>query len=67
MNYMYGDKKKKDGEHLKELQEELGDLLFTIICMANNQHLSLDEAFTQKIDKVYARDNHRFKRKNNKK
>lgn len=36
MNYLFGDKKKKDGEALKDLEAELADLLFTIICIANN-------------------------------
>ena len=63
INHMYGDKQKKDTENLKNLQEELGDVLFTIICIANDQKISLDKAFQQKIEKLYGRDNNRFERK----
>lgn len=63
MNHLYGDKKKKEGETLNNLEEELADLLFTIICIANDQKISLAEAHERKLDKLYNRDNHRFKRK----
>ncbi len=63
VNCMYGDKNKKNGESLKALEEELGDLLFALICMANDQEISLDSAFTKKMEKVYQRDNNRFVRK----
>lgn len=64
VNCMYGDKNKKDGETLKDLEEELGDLMFTIICLANSENISLEKAHERKMDKVYHRDNHRFERKN---
>lgn len=63
INDLYGDKKKKDGENLRKLEEELGDLLFTIICMANDQKISLNDAHNRKLEKIYGRDNNRFKRK----
>ncbi len=63
INNLYGDKKKKEGEHLKDLEEELGDLLFTIICMANYHNISLNDAQERKLEKIYGRDNNRFKRK----
>ena len=63
MNCLYGDKNAKKGESLKDLKEELGDLLFTIVCMANANDISLNDAFEEKMSKVYGRDNNRFKRK----
>lgn len=63
VNSEYGDKKKKDGEYIKSLEEELGDLLFSICCMANDQKVSLTDAMDKKFDKLYKRDNNRFKRK----
>ena len=63
INRMYGDKKSKSKENIKDLNEELGDLLFTIICMANREGIDLEEAFNKKMDKVYNRDNNRFERK----
>lgn len=63
INCLYGDKNAKNGENLKSLEEELGDLLFTIVCMANANNISLKEAFEKKLEKLYGRDNHRFSRK----
>lgn len=63
INCLYGDKNAKEGEGLKKLEEELGDLLFTIICMANAHNISLNEAFERKMQKAYGRDNNRYKRK----
>ena len=63
VNSKYGDKKKKDGEYIKDLEEEMGDLLFSICCMANDEGISLTNAFDKKFAKLYNRDNNRFKRK----
>ena len=63
VNILYGDKNKKDTETLKDLEEELGDLMFTIICLANAQNISLSEAYERKVEKLYSRDNDRFEKK----
>lgn len=63
INCLYGDKNTKKGENLKSLEEELGDLLFTIICMANANNISLNDAYNKKINKIYNRDNDRFTKK----
>lgn len=63
INCLHGDKNTKKGENLKSLQEELGDLLFTLVCMANANNISLNDAFEDKMNKVYGRDNDRFTRK----
>lgn len=63
INCLYGDKNQKDGETLKDLEDELGDLLFTIACLANDQEISLTEAHERKLKKLYTRDNNRFERK----
>ena len=63
MNRMYGDKKNKDGENMKDLEEELGDLLFTLVCMANAENIDLTKSYERKMDKVLRRDNNRFEKK----
>lgn len=63
INTMYGDKKSKSGEDIKDLEEEIGDLMFTIGCMANAEGINLEEAFKRKMNKVFNRDNNRFQRK----
>ncbi len=57
---MYGDKNKKNKEILADLEEELGDLFFNIVCLANSQNINLTNCYFRKLDKLYQRDNMRF-------
>lgn len=66
MNNLYGDKKKKDTEGALHLEEELGDLLFSLVCMANANSIDLDKAFDKKLDKINSRDINRWKHKEDK-
>jgi NTP pyrophosphatase (non-canonical NTP hydrolase) len=63
LNRMYGDKKNKDDEFIKDLEEELGDLFFTLVCMANAEKVDLEKAYKRKMDKVQKRDTTRFEKK----
>lgn len=65
-NHMYGQKKKKETENLVELEEELGDVLYSVICMANHHKINLTQAFNKKMDKINSRDMKRWKLKDNK-
>ena len=58
--HLHGHKKKKDGEKTEGLAAELGDLMFTIICMANSHGISLDKALRLKLIKFDKRDLKRF-------
>lgn len=60
INHMYGPKKKKDTEQEQNLEEEMGDIIYTLICFANSQNISLDSALRRSIDKVIVRDKDRF-------
>ena len=63
VNHRWGPKQKKSTEDTRELGEEIGDILFTLTCLANSQKIDLDEAFSKVMDKVYDRDNNRFQKK----
>ena len=56
-------KKPKPGEKAGELAEELADLLFVIISMANSHEIDLEEAFLAALAKYEARDSERWTRK----
>lgn len=56
VNHLYGPKKKKHDEAEQDLKEELGDIIYTLICFANSHHISLDEAIRKSFDKVMKRD-----------
>ncbi|BBN98883.1 nucleotide pyrophosphohydrolase [Sporolactobacillus terrae] len=63
INHYYGEKKKKPTEAEKTVEEELGDLLFVVICMANSLHIDLGQALTTVLDKFQTRDKDRWTRK----
>lgn len=45
------------------LSEEIGDILFSISCLANYYKINLDDAFENTINKYNKRDEVRWKRK----
>lgn len=55
----YGDQsfKKEDAE--KELSDELADVLFVLICLANQTNIDLDDAFKKNLSKKTSRDSER--------
>ena len=63
INHRYGSKPKKHTEEKKELEDELGDVLFTIVALANSQGLDLDEAWQRVMAKCYGRDKERWKKR----
>lgn len=62
INHYYGEKPKKKTEAEKTVEEELGDLLFVVICMANRLHIDLDSALGRVMDKFSTRDENRWTR-----
>lgn len=63
INHIWGPKKKKDSEDKKELADEMSDIIFTVICLANSQGIDLDESFSRVMDKCYGRDKDRYEKK----
>lgn len=62
INHHYGEKQKKSSETEKAIAEELGDVLFVLITMANSLEIDLEEAFEQVMMKFEVRDYDRFER-----
>jgi NTP pyrophosphatase (non-canonical NTP hydrolase) len=62
VNHLYGDKRKKDTEKEQELEGEMGDILYTLICFANSTGIDLDKAIRRSLDKAATRDKDRFER-----
>lgn len=55
-NHRFGAKRKKADEDPQELADELGDLVFIVICLANQQGIDLDEALAACLRKYSIRD-----------
>lgn len=62
VNHRFGEKPKKSSEGEQSIEEELGDLLFVVICFANSLHIDLDEALRIVMDKFNTRDKDRWTR-----
>lgn len=63
INALYGPKVKKVGERDIHLGEEMGDIIFTLACLANSKGIDLDEAWQKVMNKCYGRDNDRYEKK----
>ena len=63
-NHYYGEKPKKSTESEKAVDEELGDLLFVLICLANSLNIDLEKAHDYVMNKFNTRDKDRWTRKN---
>ncbi len=59
----YGDQKAKEGDE-RNLADELADVLWVTIAIANQTGVDLTEAFRRNIEKKTSRDNHRFEVRN---
>ena len=56
----YGDQVAKDGDLDKQLADELADVLWVVICLANQTGIDLEDALRRNLDKKRSRDKHRF-------
>jgi NTP pyrophosphatase (non-canonical NTP hydrolase) len=60
INHLYGPKPKKSSEETQDLGEELADIVFAVICLANSQDIDLEASLHGVLDKVWNRDRHRY-------
>lgn len=60
INHYYGEKPKKETESEKSLEQEMGDIMFVLICFANSLHIDLEEAFDLVMEKFQTRDKDRW-------
>ncbi len=63
INHRFGQKTKKPDEPEGDLEMELADILFVLICIANREGVDLQHAFDRMMAKVEERDEGRWTRK----
>jgi NTP pyrophosphatase (non-canonical NTP hydrolase) len=63
LSHHTGFKKPKSGETPGDVADELCDLLFVALCLANEMKIDLDTAFAATMKKYYVRDANRWTRK----
>lgn len=57
----YGEQSYKDSEREKDLGEEIADIFFVLVCIANQTGINLQEEFIKGFDKRNSRDKSRHK------
>lgn len=60
----YGEQSFKTGEENLDAGEEMADILFVLICLANQTGVDLEKAFTAKLQEKTNRDKDRHKNNN---
>ena len=55
----YGEQSEKESDKAKDLGEELADVVFVVLCLANQTGVNLKEAFDKKLDLKTKRDHER--------
>lgn len=63
INHRFGEKTRKPEEADGDLGMEMADILFVLICIANREGISLQDAFDRMMAKVETRDATRWTRK----
>ncbi len=61
LNHVYGMKKRKESEKIKEIENEIGDILVSLMMMANSFEIDLDKTFEKTMEKINSRDKDRTK------
>jgi NTP pyrophosphatase (non-canonical NTP hydrolase) len=61
MSRLYGDQSFKDSDKQKQLSDELADVLWVLICIANQTGVDLTEALKKNIEKKSVRDAERHR------
>ncbi|MDA7558329.1 nucleotide pyrophosphohydrolase [Flavobacteriaceae bacterium] len=55
----YGEQSEKESDKNKDLGEELADVMFVVLCLANQTGVNLEEAFHEKLELKTKRDHNR--------
>ncbi|GGB70834.1 nucleotide pyrophosphohydrolase [Flavobacterium suaedae] len=55
----YGEQSEKESDKNKDLGEELADVVFVVLCLANQTGINLQESFDKKMDLKSKRDHDR--------
>src|SRR5580693_1479402 len=56
MSRIYGDQSFKESDKKKDLADELADVLWVLVCIANQTHIDLTAAFEKNLQKKNIRD-----------
>jgi NTP pyrophosphatase (non-canonical NTP hydrolase) len=58
----YGEQSEKESDKIKDLGDEMADVLFVLICLANQTGIDLELALKKNLEKKTKRDHSRHKK-----
>jgi NTP pyrophosphatase (non-canonical NTP hydrolase) len=61
MSRRYGEQSEKESDKNKKLDEELADVMFVLMCIANQTGIDLEKALEENLKKKTVRDSERHK------
>jgi len=61
MSRRYGEQSEKESDKNKKLDEELADVMFVLMCIANQTGIDLEKALEENLQKKTSRDSERHK------
>jgi NTP pyrophosphatase (non-canonical NTP hydrolase) len=61
MSRRYGEQSEKESDKGKDLGDEMADVMFVLICLANQTGIDLEEAMRKNLEKKTKRDHSRHK------
>jgi NTP pyrophosphatase (non-canonical NTP hydrolase) len=64
MSRRYGEQSEKESDKNKKLDEELADVMFVLMCIANQTGIDLEKALEENLKKKTTRDSERHKNNN---
>jgi NTP pyrophosphatase (non-canonical NTP hydrolase) len=63
INHRFGEKPKKPGEPEQDIGEEISDIIFVLLSLANSLEIDMDQAWDRMMEKYRTRDKDRWTRK----
>lgn len=61
MSRQYGEQSYKEGENPEDLKKEMADVMFVLVCLANQCGVNLEEALLNNLERKAARDAERHR------
>ena len=61
MSRQYGEQSYKEGEDPEDLKREMADVMFVLVCLANQCGVNLEEALLKNLERKAARDAERHR------
>lgn len=61
MSRQYGEQSYKEGEDPEDLKKEMADVLFVLVCLANQCGVNLEEALADNLERKAKRDSERHR------